>query len=208
MMQRVVSGAATFFLAALILGASAQAAGVKPGDVISAQNADKVQDLVSPGVYYLVKHDMRMHIVPSERVDWPPPYKEATEKYSAQVRLSNDHRSLIGYAAGQPFPLLDVNDPYVATKLIWNNVFRALQSDDYDLRFFDCQSEYVSPGASQKIIENIEVGHYAGYNLVGRTEVEPMPIDPDFKVSNRYWLFALYPLLAPEDARGTGFVRY
>src|SRR5262249_15840148 len=30
---------------------------------------------------------MRMNIVPTERSEWPPPYREATEKYSAQVRL-------------------------------------------------------------------------------------------------------------------------
>ncbi len=204
---RAALGATAVAVCALVLCAGAHA-GVKPGDVITAQTADKVQDLVSPGVFYLVKHDMRMNIVPTERVDWPPPYKEATEKYSAQVRLSNDHHSVIGYVAGQPFPLIDVNDPYVGTKVIWNNVFRPIQSDDYDLRFFDCQSEYVSPGHAQRIIENIEVGHYAGYNLVGRTEVEPIPIDPDFKISNRLWMFALYPIIAPEDARGTGLIRY
>ncbi len=211
MAHRLISktklAAAALVCGALMLCVSAQA-GVQPGDAISAQNADKVQDLVSPGVYYMVKHDMRMHIVPSERVDWPPPYKEATEKYSAQVRLTADHRSLIGYAAGQPFPLIDSNDPNVAEKVIWNNVFRPIQSDDYDLRFFDCQSQYVSPGRSHNIIEDQEVGHYAGYDLVGRTEVEPMPIDPDFKVSNRLWMFAGYPVIAPEDARGQGLIRY
>jgi hypothetical protein len=207
LISKTIFAAAALVFGAVILCTSAQA-GVNPGDVITAQTAEKVQDLVSPGVYYMVKHDMRMHIVPAERVDWPPPYKEATEKYSAQVRLTADHRSLIGYAAGQPFPLIDVNDPYVANKIIWNNVFRPLQSDDYDLRFFDCQSEYVSPGNAQRIIDNIEVGHYAGYNIVGRTEVEPMPIDPDFKISNRLWMFALYPVVAPEDARGTGLIRY
>ena len=140
----------------------------------------------------------------SERVDWPPPYREATEKYSQQVRLTNDHRSIVGYVAGQPFPLIDPNDPYVATKIIWNNVFRPISSDDYDLRFYDCQSEYVSPGQDQHMIDDIEIGHYAGYNIVGRTEVEPLPVDPDFKESGRLWLFALYPVLAPEESRGTG----
>ncbi len=110
MAHRVISktilAAVAFVCGATVLCVSAQA-GVQPGDVITAQTAEKVQDLVSPGVYYMVRHDMRMHIVPSERVDWPPPYKEATEKYSAQVRLTADHRSLIGYAAGQPFPLIE-----------------------------------------------------------------------------------------------------
>ena len=174
-------------------------ASVKPGNVITAQSADKVKDMVSPGVFYMVKRDMRMNIVPSDRIDWPPPYKEAT-RILAQVRLGSDHRSLVGYAAGQPFPLIDVNDPYVATELAWNNMFARSQSDDYDLRFFDCQSEYISPGHPQPIIENIEVGHYAGYNLVGRTEVEPIPIDPDYK-SSGLWLFALYPIIAPRRSR-------
>jgi len=151
---------------------------------------------------------MHMEIVPSDRIEWPPPYREATEKYSPQVRLANDHRSLLGYVAGLPFPLIDPNDPYAGTKIIWNNVWRPISSDDYDLRFFDCQSEYVRPGQDQNIILDLEIGHYAGYNLFGRTEVEPMPVDPDFKQSGRLWLFALYPFLSPEAQRGQGLIRY
>jgi Protein of unknown function (DUF1329) len=210
MKLRRLSALVTVTVLALVAGLwpSPTLAQVKPGDVITAQNADKVKDLVSPGVYYMVKHDMRMHIVPTERVDWPPPYKEATEKYSAQVRLSADYRSLVGYVAGQPFPLVDINDPHAAQKLIWNNVFRPITSDDYDLRFYDCQSEYIRPGRPQNMIDDIQIGHYAGYDLIGRTEVEPLPIDPDFKVTNRMWLFAMYPLLAPQEARGEGLIRY
>jgi len=181
---------------------------VKPGDVISGDSANRVKDLVSPGVFYKVQGGMIMKIAPSQRVDWPPPYKDATEKYSAQVRLTNDHRSLIGYVAGQPFPLIDANDPYVATKIIWNNVFRPITTDDYDLRFYDCDSEYQSKGAQTKQIEYFQIGHYAGYDLVGRTEVEPMPTDPDFKETGRFWLFALYPLLAPQELHGNGFIRW
>jgi len=195
-------------LAGLFMIVGSANATVKVGDVIAVQNAAQVKDLVSPGVYYSVTHGMRMEVVPTERVDWPPPYKEATEKYSFQVRLTDDHHSIVGYVAGQPFPLIDPNDPYVATKIVWNNVFRPIQSDDYDLRFFDCESQYVRLGEEQRIVDEIEVGHYAGYNLVGRTEVEPMPVDPDFKQSGRLWLFALYPVLAPQEARGTGLIRY
>ena len=161
---------------------------VKPGDFITPENASKVQDLVGPGVYYKVQRGMSMKIVPTERVDWPPPYKDATEKYSSQVRLSQDKRSLVGFVAGQPFPLIDANDPDVAVKVIWNNVFRPITSDDYDLRFYDCDSEYEKKGPQTGQIEYFQIGHYAGYDLVGRTEVEPIPTDPDF-IKNR-------PLLA------------
>ncbi len=203
---KILPGVGTLTLLCLIV-APANAT-VKPGDTVTVENAAQVKDLVSPGVFYAVTHGMHMDIVPTERVDWPPPYREATEKYSQQVRLTNDHRSLIGYVAGQPFPLIDPNDPYVGTKVIWNNVWRPITSDDYDLRFYDCQSEYIRPGQDQSIVNDIEIGHYAGYNLFGRTEVEPLPVDPDFKQSGRMWLFALYPLLAPQESRGQGLIRY
>ncbi len=105
------------------------------------------------------------------------------------------------YVAGQPFPLIDPNDPWVATKVIWNNVFRPITSDDYDLRFYDCDSAFSTRGPQTKQIEYFQIGHYAGYDLVGRTEVEPLPTDPDFKTTGRYWVFGLYPILAPQEIR-------
>jgi uncharacterized protein DUF1329 len=201
----VFGAAALLMILGIAAGASAQ---IKPGDLIDSANAAKLKDMVSPGVLYRVRNGMQINIVAPERIDWPPPYKEATEKYSAQVRLTADHRSLLGFVAGQPFPLLDPNDPDVATKVMWNNAFRPFFTDDYDLRFFDCQEQYAGLNATHKIVNEVEVGHYAGYNLVGRTEVEPMPVDPDFKVTNRLWLFALYPLIAPEAERGIGIIRY
>jgi hypothetical protein len=200
--------AAALVVSALALLSGPSYAQVKPGDMIGADNAAKVKDIVSPGVYYKVAHGMQLKITPTQRVDWPPPYKDATEKYSAQVRLSQDHRSIVGYVAGQPFPLIDPNDPDVANKIVWNNVFRPITTDDYDLRFYDCDSSFEQKGPQTKQIEYFQIGHYAGYDLVGRTEVEPLPTDPDFKTTGRYWLFALYPLLAPQEIRGTGFIRW
>src|ERR1700677_4368560 len=145
-----VGGIALLALMAMSLPGEA---GVKPGDFITPENGSQVSDLVSPGVYYKVQRGMSMKIVPTERVDWPPPYKDATEKYSSQVRLSQDKRSLVGFVAGQPFPLIDANDPDVAVKVIWNNVFRPITSDDYDLRFYDCDSEYTHKGPQTGQIE-------------------------------------------------------
>ncbi len=202
-----ITALSTIFLSALMLPGPVFAE-VKPGDFINADNATTVQNLVSPGVYYKVAHGMSMKIVPTQRIDWPPPYRDATEKYSGQVRLSSDHRSVLGYVAGQPFPLIDANDPFIATKIIWNNVFRPITTDDYDLRFYDCDTEYERRGPQERQIEYFQIGHYAGYDLVGRTEVDPLPIDPDFKLTNRLWLFGLYPVLAPQEIRGTGFIRW
>jgi hypothetical protein len=191
----------------LLLGGPA-AAEVKPGDFINSQNADKVKDLVAPGVFWRVQHGMTFKVVPTERIDWPPPYKEATEKYSSQVRLSDDRRSLVGFVAGQPFPLLDPNDPNIAQKIIWNYYFRPISTDDYDLRFFDAESVYAGLGKPYKSLWYYQTGHYAGYSEAGRTEVDPLPFDPDFKVSGRYSMTGLYPQIAPQDGAGAGFIRY
>jgi hypothetical protein len=188
--------------------ATARAAGPKPGDVIDASNAEAVRNLVSPGVFYMVQHGMRMKIVAPTIIQLPPPYMEATEKYSGQVRLSPDHRSLEGYVAGRPFPLLDPNDPYIAIKLAWNKHYIPIETDDYDLRFFGCESAYIRPGSDPFVVDHIEVGHYAGYKTTGRTEVQPLPTDPDYLQTNRIFLFALYPVLAPQSARGEGLIRY
>jgi hypothetical protein len=198
---------ASAIILASLLAAEARAQ-VKPGDVITPDNAYKVRDLVSPGVFYKVQQGMSMKIVPSSRLDWPPPYKDATEKYSSQVRLSRDQRTVVGYVAGQPFPLIDPNDPAVANKIMWNNVFRPITTDDYDLRFYDCESVYGGRNKHPLVTQYYQVGHYAGYDLVGRVEVEPLPTDPDFKRTNRLWEFGLFPVLAPEAERGDGFIRY
>jgi Protein of unknown function (DUF1329) len=204
---RYALAATVAVLLAIALAAPANAA-VKPGDVVTAQTAYKVKDLVSPGVYYKVTRGMTMNIVPTSTIQWPPPFRDATEKYAEQVRLSPDGRSLVNYVAGQPFPFLDPNDPNVANKIMWNAAFRPITSDDYDLRFYDCDDVESGLNKSYNVIDYFQIGHYAGYDEVGRTEVEPLPIDPDFKTTGRYWMFGLYPILAPENLRGAGFIRY
>lgn len=67
--------------------------------------------------------------VPTGHLEWPPPYKVATEQYSPQVSLTSDGE-LKNYVAGLPFPLLDANDPQAATKIMWNFAFRPLYTDD------------------------------------------------------------------------------
>ncbi len=190
------------------LGPGRAWAQVKPGDFITWSNAAKVRNLVSPGQYLRIVNGMSLKIAPTERIEWPPPYQEATEKYSGQVRLTPDGRSLVGYVAGEPFPVIDANDPHAGDKVMWNVAFRPISTDDYDLRWFDRVSVYWGRNARYRELYHSAAGHYAGYNEVGRTEVEPMPVDPDFANTGRYFLFLLYPILSPQSARGVGIVRY
>jgi hypothetical protein len=206
-MVRHILIAAVILMVTIELAPPAQAQ-VKPGDFITPDNAAQAKDLLSPGTYWKVLHGMTLKIVPTERIDWPPPYQEATEKYSPQVKLSPDHRSLAGYVAGQPFPIIDPNDPDAGVKVMWNNSFRPMYTDDLDARFFGCEASYEGRNKPHRVVEYEEIGHYRVYNFVGRTEVNPLPVDPDFKSNGLYFMSAIYPFLAPTEQRGKGLIRY
>ncbi len=195
---------ALMLLAASVAPFTAFAA-VKPGDLISKENAAQVQDLLSPGNYILVQQGMRLNIVATSKLDWPPPFKSATEKYSPQVALNPDG-TLKNYVAGQPFPLLDPNDPQMATKLMWNFSFRPLYTDDADLRFPEIAS-YVGASKDLEPLSYFTVGHFAFYNNVGRIEVPPVPTSPDYASSGIRYKFAFYPFLEPAGLRGYGLIR-
>jgi hypothetical protein len=195
----VAALALTIALASTAIPASAQ---VKPGDVISPDNASKVEGLVSPGNFTLVRQGMKMKIVPTGHLDWPPPYKEATERYSPQVSLTADG-DLKGYVAGLPFPLVDATDPDAATKIMWNFQFRPLHTDDLDQRGVEAVSHRAG---SANEIEHFTFGHLGAYNSVGRTEVAPMPMDPDVLKTGIAARFGAFPVLEPAEMRGAGIV--
>jgi hypothetical protein len=200
----------TFLLGAMVWLAIAMAAPVaaevRPGDLITKDDAAKVADLLSPGNLMLVKQGMQLKIVAPQRLEWPPPWKAATEKYSAQVSLTPDG-GIKNYLAGQPFPLLDANDPQVAAKVMWNFSFRPLYTDDVDIRNVEVAS--YKPG--EKLANPaayFTIGHFAFYNNIGRVEVAPMPTDPEAARAGIRYQFGAYPFLEPADLRGFGFIRY
>jgi Protein of unknown function (DUF1329) len=186
----------TWFIAA---PAGAQ---VNPGDVITRDNAPKVAGLVSPGNLLLVQQGMTMRIVPTGQLDWPPPYKAATEKYSPQVSLTSAGE-LKNYVAGLPFPVVDANDPQAATKIVWNFAFRPEYTDDIDAQNVDIVSH---DPASADAIEHFSLGHMGLYKYVGRTEVAPVPVDKDVFETGIAFRAGAYPFLEPAEFRGAGII--
>ena len=76
------TSARAFVCAAVIFSlATISHAQVKPGDHITTQNAALVKDLVSPGTYFAVTKGMGMDIVAPQRVNWPPPFKNACRSH-------------------------------------------------------------------------------------------------------------------------------
>jgi hypothetical protein len=203
--MRTTGYVAVLFLATVLLPAPTLQAQVKPGDIITKDNANQVRNLLSPGNLVLVQQGMQLNIVATGKLEWPPPYKSATEKYSAQVRLLPEG-TLQNYVAGQPFPLLDPNDPQIAAKILWNFSFRPLYTDDADLR--DAEVANYTANATGKPVDFFTVGHFAFYNNIGRIEVPPIPTDPDAAASGIRYRFGFYPLLEPSSLRGFGLIRF
>src|ERR1700735_3581498 len=200
--NRFVTVSVFAFTIALISTVAPAGAEVIPGDVITPNNAAKVEGVVSPGNFTLVKQGMIMKIVPTGHLDWPLPYKEATERYSPQVSLSSDGE-LKSYVAGLPFPLVDANDPEAATKIMWTFAFRPVATDDLDERGAEAVSHRAG---SPNEIEHFTFGHLGLYNSVGRTEVAPMPMDPDVMKTGIASHSGAFPILEPAEMRGAGIV--
>ena len=200
--SRFVTITALALTIAIIPRAVPAGAQVKPGDVITPDNASKVEGLVSPGNLILVRQGMKMKIVPTGHLDWPPPYKAATEQYSPQVSLTPDGE-LKNYAAGLPFPMVDANDPQAATKIMWNFAFRPLYTDDVDARGVEIVSH---AAGSTDPIEHFSIGHMGFYKYVGRTEVAPVPVDKDILNTGIAFRAGAYPILDPPELRGAGII--
>src|SRR5436853_3437006 len=117
-MTRKPGVAVAVALGVALLGLAARAE-VAPGDRITDQNIDKVKDLISPGMEWCIKRGFPMTIVEPRRIEWPKAYKEATEKYSGQVKLAPDGLSVQNFVARQPFPTPAPQDPQLPLQVKW-----------------------------------------------------------------------------------------
>jgi len=201
-LQRAVAVAALVLLATV----STIYADVQPGDVITKANAEKVKDLLSPGMYWAVQHGLPMKIVETKSVPWKRAYKEATEKYSGQVKIGSDGIRVENFVAGQPFPKVDPNDKQAAIKLMWNFNFRPNFEDDLDLRNFDADTGPISEDRPLQVERHFLIDHFRRLRYVGRLYVDPKPEIPnkegfEFKET-------LHSLIEPFDLKGVGFTYY
>ena len=95
---------------------------IKPGDVLTAADWDKIAPLIPEGYEPFMRWDgMRIEVQPTG--DYPPypAYQEATQKHLGQVQLDSAGY-LVNYVAGFPFPpaQVSVDDPQAGLKMAWN----------------------------------------------------------------------------------------
>jgi Protein of unknown function (DUF1329) len=190
---------------ALVLSALAASvhADVAPGDKIDATNVAKAKDLISPGLEWCIKRGFPITVVESKRVEWPKAYKEATEKYAPQVKLSTDGLTVSNYVAGQPFPNLDPKDPQFALKIMSNYEYGFVNGlDDTDLRNFDADTGTIPPAGPMTVERHFLLDHLRRLFWTGRLYVDPKPEKPNpngYRVQQ-----GLYPILEPFDLKGVG----
>ena len=174
------------------------------GTVIDSSNLDKYQEFFGPAMQWVVKRGVKVRVGPYHPEPPPKNVLDATEKYSGQVELSPDGTHTINYVAGLPFPKIDPNDPQVAVKLMYNYE-AAVETDDLDLRNFDCDTGALGKdGGSVRVEKHFLIDHFRRMYFTGRLEVDPKPAYTPNRDQVRY-KEALYPLLEPFDLKGVGF---
>ena len=185
-----------------LLAATVARADVQPGDRITAENVDRVRDLISPGLEWCIKRSFPITIGESKRLEWPRAYKDATEKYSGQVKLSPDGLDLRDYVAGLPFPNVDPKDPQVALKIMWNYDHNFFATDDVDARNFDGDTGSIPMNGPMTVERHFMIDHFRRLFWTGRLYVDPKPEKPNpngYRVQQ-----GLYPILEPFDLKGVG----
>jgi hypothetical protein len=182
--------------------------GLHDGDVISDKNVDKYKALLSPGLEWALHYGLRMTITAPKHIAMLKAYRDATEKYSGQVKLSPDGRRVLNWTAGRPFPAIDPNDPQVATKIMFNYDLGSAVTDDLDQKNFDADTGPFAKNRGQTVERHYIIDHQRVLNYNGRLYVDPKPSlpNPDGLRSKE----SLHPIIEPFDLKGVGgtFYRY
>ena len=109
---------------------------IPPGTVITLQNWQQYKQFMTLGMQLLwsrrsavmkLPADAQIVVGPTIPISLPKLYMQNTEKYAGQVKLvkqDNGGYHVDGYVAGMPFPNIDMKDPLVAYKLMYNEYYR------------------------------------------------------------------------------------
>jgi hypothetical protein len=203
--MKVFSTGLAVFAALLVAGVPAGFAEddvlPEPGEVVTADNADRYGHLLGPSIRWALDRGLRMPVIETRPIPLEPERLRATEKYSAQVRLSDDKMKIENFVAGLPFPALDPNDPDLPVKLMFNYENRILV-DDLDVRHFECDTGSISTDRPMRVEKHFEMGHFRRLYYVGRLYHEPIHTweTPE---GIRY-REVMSPIVEPFDLKGVG----
>jgi hypothetical protein len=185
-------------------GACAPARGdePRPGTVVSNANVEQFSAYLGPALRWAIDRGVELEVASARPIPLEPARLAATEKYSAQVRLSANKLRIENFVAGLPFPVVREDDPDRALKLMFNYENR-IAVDDLDVRNFECDTGTLDADGPMRIEKHFEIEHFRRLYYVGRLYHEPIHTWPT-RDGIRY-REALYPLVEPFDLKGVGF---
>ena len=182
-------------------GAAFAAEFPKPGDTVTKDNMAQAKDVLTPTSEWMIKQGMVMKVGPYKKYEWPKAYKEATEKYSGQVKLSEDGRQMFNYVAGCPFPKIDSNDPFAGSKVMWNHEYFPDFTDNVGCPWI---LELVN---NKGEMERFYASHFwRRMKWEGRLYMDPKPVaphNPQITYTEQWG-----PLYAPNDLKGAGVLNF
>ena len=185
-------------------GGAAEPAGNGPpqvGSTVDASNQDMFAAYIGPSIRWAIDRGLLLHVVETRPIPLEPARLAATEKYSAQVRLSADRLGIENYVAGLPFPLVEVSDPDSAIKMMYNYENR-IAADDLDVRNFECDTGSLDKTRPLLVERNFLLGHFRRLYYVGRLYHEP--IHTWETIDGIRYREMLHPILEPFDLKGVG----
>jgi len=176
-------------------------ADVQPGDTITKDNMSKAEGLLTPSVQWFLAQGLPITVTAYKKIELPKLYKEATEKYSGQVKLSADGREMFNYVAGLPFPNIDPNDPLAGAKIMWNQEQKPTYVDNVG-------TEWVVELVNSKgELERTYGSQFARRMMwTGRLYTDPKPViphNPPVRYTEQFG-----PLFIPNDLKGASALTF
>src|SRR3989442_8371986 len=203
--MRKRAGLYSLFAAVLVISTAGPgwAADVKPGDVITKDNMATYAELISPTVRFLLEQGLKIQVADPvyKKIEWPKAYKEATEKYSGQVKISANGGEIYNYVAGMPFPNVDVNDPLAGFKAMWNMEHKPIYIDNIG-------TEWVAELVNNKgaVERTFGSSFWRRMMWTGRMFTDPKPViphNPAIRFTEQWG-----PLFIPSDLKGAGVLNF
>jgi len=185
----------------VLTSSTAASADLAPGTVLTKADIDKYSEYLPPSVVKMLEYGMKIEMTKPERCPWPEVFKQATEKYAAQVELAEDGYTMKNYVAGMPFPTIDANDPAAAWKIMWDHEYKPAYSDDVRTEWVVENED--SSGFIEKMLSS-DVWRRLKWD--GRINLNPKPIiehTPEMRYTEQWG-----PIQTPYDLKGTAFLLY
>ena len=179
----------------------------RPATSITAADAERVKDLVSPGMFWCVQHGCPMRSSRRKSVPAAPRLHRGDREVlgAGEARRRRPHGSRTTSPGGRSRSI-DTTDPRSAMKIMQNFSMR-VAIDDLDLRNFDADTGPIStdaPAAGRAPLPDRPLPPpVLRRPALRRSEARRSPTPEGFEYKE-----TLHPLIEPFDLKGVGFTYY